>query len=125
VQYFFGLKLRTKVRIKEGGYNDEKNQNANKYSVFGIGFMLILVLGGWQLVFLTMVKLTEYLIIRCGYIYGIVPVLSVFMFIVAFRDLLLIFGGNGEGQCSPYLYSWEPLGAPSPSFFWRAPCPVF
>jgi len=58
-------------------------------------FSVYLLLGGWQLVSLTMVQLTEYLAIPCGYIYGIVPVLAFFMFIVGFRDLLLIFKSNG------------------------------
>jgi len=54
-------------------------------------FALYLVVGGWQLVSLTLVQLTEYLAIPSAYIYSIVPVMAVFMFIVGIRDLLLLF----------------------------------
>ncbi len=54
-------------------------------------FALYVVLGGWQLVSLTLVQLTEYLAIPSAYIYSIVPVMSILMFVVGIRDLLLLF----------------------------------
>ena len=60
-------------------------------SLLKLIFAVYLILGGWHLVSLTLVQLTEYLAIPSGYIYAIVPVMSVFMFIVGIRDILLVF----------------------------------
>ncbi len=54
-------------------------------------FALYVVAGGWQLVSLTLVQLTEYLAIPSAYIYSIVPVMAALMFVVGIRDLLLLF----------------------------------
>ena len=65
-------------------------------SLLTLIFAVYLILGGWQLVSLTLVQLTEYLAIPSGYIYAIVPVMSVFMFIVGIRDMLLVFRQKEE-----------------------------
>ena len=65
-------------------------------SLLKLMFAVYLILGGWQLVSLTLVQLTEYLAIPSGYIYAIVPVMSVFMFIIGIRDMLLVFQQKKE-----------------------------
>ena len=60
-------------------------------------FTIYLFMGGMRLFLLTIVQLTPYLAISCGYIYLIAPVMTVFMFALAIRNLLFILK-NKQGD---------------------------
>ena len=65
--------------------------------ILQIIFTIYLFMGGSRLFLLTIIQLTPYLAIPCGYIYLITPVMAVFMFALTIRNLILILKDKQEG----------------------------
>jgi len=65
--------------------------------ILQIIFTIYLFMGGMRLFLLTIVQLTPYLAIPCGYIYSIAPVMTVFMFALTIRNLIFILK-NKQGD---------------------------
>lgn len=65
--------------------------------ILQIIFTIYLFMGGWRLFLLTIIQLTPYLAIPCGYIYLVAPVMAIFMFALAIRNLIFILK-NKQGN---------------------------
>ena len=61
-------------------------------------FTIYLFMGGMRLFLLTIVQLTPYLAISCGYIYLIAPVMAIFMIALSFRNLIFILKDKQGGH---------------------------
>lgn len=59
-------------------------------------FSLYVLVGGFKLVSLTLVQMTEYLSISTGYIYSIVPFGAMLMVFISLRDLIGALSLKGE-----------------------------
>lgn len=84
-----------------GNILENVNPTLGKIALF-IGIILQVIFiyylfnGGLRLVSLTLIQLTPYMAIPCGYIYIIAPIMAIFMMLISIRDLILILKKDQE-----------------------------
>ena len=61
-------------------------------------FSAYLLIGGFKLVSLTLVQMTEYLSVPAGYIYAIVPFGATLMLLIGLRDLIRLIVPGGQSR---------------------------